>query len=54
MARLVNTFYMIFPTAFLFLFAEEILITFFKQNAYVSEIAIQYCIISMPGVWAMT
>jgi Na+-driven multidrug efflux pump len=54
MARLVNTLFMIFPTAILALFADEILITFFKQNAYVSEIAIQYCIICMPGVWAMT
>lgn len=53
-ARLVNTVFMIFPTAVLFFFADEILITFFKQNAYVSEIAIQYCIISIPGVWAMT
>jgi hypothetical protein len=40
MARLVNTIFMIIPTAILALFADEILITFFKQNAYVSEIAI--------------
>jgi MATE family multidrug resistance protein len=53
-ARLVNTMFMIFPTAILFLFMDEILITFFKQNAFVSETAIQYCIIIMPGVWAMT
>lgn len=53
-ARLVNTLFMIFPTAVLFLFADEILITFFKQNAFVSEIAIQYCIICIPGIWAMT
>jgi Na+-driven multidrug efflux pump len=54
MARLVNTLVMIFMTVLLFLFADEILITFFKQNAFVSEIAIQYCIICMPGIWAMT
>ena len=53
-ARLVNTIFMIFPTVILLLFADEILITFFQQNAYVSEIAIQYCIICIPGVWAMT
>ena len=53
-ARLVNTLFMIFPTVILFLFADEILISLFKQNAFVSEIAIQYCIISMPGIWAMT
>ena len=53
-ARLVNTLYMIFPTAILFMFADEILITFFKQNAFVSEVAIQYCIVCMPGVWAMS
>merc|ERR1712167_370578 len=45
---------MIFPTVILFLFADEILISLFRQNAFVSEIAIQYCIISMPGIWAMT
>jgi hypothetical protein len=38
--RLANTIYMVFPTLVLILFADEILITFFKQNAYVSEIAI--------------
>jgi hypothetical protein len=54
MARLINTMFMIFPTVVLFLFADEILITFFKQNAFVSEIAIQYCIIGMPGFWAMS
>jgi len=54
LARLVNTVFMILPTVILFLFADEILITFFKQNAYISEIAIQYCIICIPGVWAMT
>jgi len=54
MARLANTLVMIFMTVLLFLFADEILITFFKQNAFVSEIAIQYCIICMPGIWAMT
>jgi len=53
-ARLVNTLFMIIPTAVLFLFADVILITIFKQNALVSELAIQYCIICMPGVWAMT
>ena len=53
-ARLVNTLFMIVPTAILALFADEILITFFKQDAYVSELAIQYCILCMPGVWAMT
>jgi Na+-driven multidrug efflux pump len=53
-ARLVNTLFMIAPTAILALFADEILITFFKQDAYVSELAIQYCILCMPGVWAMT
>ena len=36
------------------MFADEILITFFRQNAFVSEVAIQYCIICMPGVWAMS
>ena len=54
MTRLVCSFFMIFPTLILFLFGHEILITFFKQNAVVSEIAIQYCIICTPGVWAMT
>lgn len=39
-SRLVNTVFMIFPTCVLFFFADEILITFFKQNAYISEIAI--------------
>lgn len=53
-ARLISTLFMIIPTVILFLFADEILISFFKQNAYVSEYAIQYCIICMPGVWAMT
>ena len=53
-ARLINTVYIIFPTAILFMFADEILITFFKQNAFVSEVAIQYCIVCMPGVWAMS
>jgi Na+-driven multidrug efflux pump len=53
-ARLVNTLFMIAPTAILALFADEILITFFKQDAYISELAIQYCILCMPGVWAMT
>jgi Na+-driven multidrug efflux pump len=53
-ARLVNTLFMIFPTTVLVLFADEILITFFKQNAMVSEIAIQYSIICIPGIWAMT
>jgi len=45
---------MIFPTTVLVLFADEILTTFFKQNAMVSEIAIQYSIICIPGIWAMT
>jgi len=54
MARLVNTSLIIFPTILLFLFADEILITLFQQNALISEMAIQYCIICMPGVWAMT
>ena len=39
-ARLINTLFMICPTVILFLFAGEILITFFKQNSTVSEIAI--------------
>jgi hypothetical protein len=39
-ARLVNSLFMIVPTIILFLFADEILISFFKQNAYVSEYAI--------------
>jgi Na+-driven multidrug efflux pump len=54
MARLINTSLIIFPTVVLFLFADEILITLFQQNALISEMAIQYCIICMPGVWAMT
>jgi len=54
LARLTLTVYMILPTVVLLLFADEILITFFKQNSKVSEIAIQYCIISLPGVWALT
>jgi len=40
LARLVTSVFMVFPTTILMLFAEEILIGFFKQNAFVSEIAI--------------
>lgn len=54
LARLTLTVFMILPTLVLLLFADEILITFFKQNSKVSEIAIQYCIISLPGMWALT
>ena len=54
LARLTLTVFMILPKVVLLLFADEILITFFKQNSKVSEIAIQYCIISLPGVWALT
>jgi Na+-driven multidrug efflux pump len=54
MARLVNTLFLLLPTAFLLLFLDEVLITFFHQNSLVSEYAVQYAIISMPGIWAMS
>ena len=52
LARLVNTLFLILPTLVLFLFADEVLISFFHQNAFVSELAIQFCVICMPAVWA--
>lgn len=39
-ARLINSILMFCIAVILILFAEEILITFFKQNAFVSEIGI--------------
>lgn len=53
-ARLINSILMVCVTVVLILFADEILITFFKQNAFVSEIAIQYSIICLPGIWSLT
>ena len=53
-ARLINSFLVTAMTVLMILFADEILITFFKQNAFVSEIAIQYTIICLPGIWSFS
>lgn len=51
-ARLVNSILMLATSIVLIIFGEEVLVTIFKQNSFVSEIAIQYCVISLPGIWA--
>lgn len=53
-SRVINSVVMIALSIVLIMFCEEILVTFFKQNAFVSEIAMQYCVISLPGLWAMS
>ena len=53
-ARLTNSILMTCITVVIVLFGDEIMITFFKQNAFVSEIGIQYCIICLPGIWSLS
>lgn len=54
MARVTTTVFLMVPTACLFFFADDLLVHFFHQDALVSGLAIQYCIMSMPAVWAIS